>query len=66
MDFTIRLLIGLGTALTVSGIGCGSVYLKKRKHSKQIKSWKRAGCYTKAELEKAEVLHYGDRRKRQG
>lgn len=64
MDFTIRLLIGLGAALIVSGIGCGIVYLKKRKHRKQIKSWRRAGCYTKAELEKTEVLHYGDRRKR--
>lgn len=64
MDFTIRLLIGLGTVLIVSGIGCGIVYLKKRKRRRQIKNWKRAGCYGKAELEKAEVLRYGDRRKR--
>lgn len=64
MDFTIRLLIGLGTVLIVSGIGCGIVYLKKRKRRRQIKNWRRAGCYGKAELEKAEVLRYGDRRKR--
>ena len=39
MDFTIRLLIGLGTALTVSGIGCGSVYLNKRKRKAHGTKW---------------------------